>query len=340
MHIVWNILMVVIAFSILVIIHELGHFTLAKLNGVKVEEFAIGMGPKLFGISGKETLYSFRAIPIGGYVRMLGEEEESSDERSFSNKSPAQRLSIVAAGPIMNFILAIVLFAAVSSLSGYLIPVVSKVIPQSPAMEAGIQSGDKILEVNDSKISTWDDFISQVAMTKGAPLKIIIQRNEEKKIIALTPVKDKETNTYMVGVASTVVEKPSIVQSIQYGIQKTGSTIKQTILSFGMIFKGKASKDDIGGPVTILRITWAVSKAGLINLVAFSAFISVQLGIFNLLPFPALDGFWIFVSLYQIITRKNVDKDKIGMINTIGFALLLLLMIVITIKDVLYPVKL
>lgn len=340
MHIVWNILMVVIAFSILVIIHELGHFTLAKLNGVKVEEFAIGMGPKLFGISGKETLYSFRAIPIGGYVRMLGEEEESSDERAFSNKSPAQRLSIVAAGPIMNFILAIVLFAAVSSLSGYLIPVVSKVIPQSPAMEAGIQSGDKILEVNDSKISTWDDFISQVAMTKGAPLKIIIQRNEEKKIIALTPVKDKETNTYMVGVASTVVEKPSIVQSIQYGIQKTGSTIKQTILSFGMIFKGKASKDDIGGPVTILRITWAVSKAGLINLVAFSAFISVQLGIFNLLPFPALDGFWIFVSLYQIITRKDVDKDKIGMINTIGFALLLLLMIVITIKDVLYPVKL
>lgn len=340
MHIVWNILMVVIAFSILVIIHELGHFTLAKLNGVKVEEFAIGMGPKLFGISGKETLYSFRAIPIGGYVRMLGEEEESSDERAFSNKSPAQRLSIVAAGPIMNFILAIVLFAAVSSLSGYLIPVVSKVIPQSPAMEAGIQSGDKILEVNDSKISTWDDFISQVAMTKGAPLKIIIQRNEEKKIIALTPVKDKETNTYMVGVASTVVEKPSIVQSIQYGIQKTSSTIKQTILSFGMIFKGKASKDDIGGPVTILRITWAVSKAGLINLVAFSAFISVQLGIFNLLPFPALDGFWIFVSLYQIITRKDVDKDKIGMINTIGFALLLLLMIVITIKDVLYPVKL
>lgn len=207
-------------------------------------------------------------------------------------------------------------------------------------MEAGIQSGDKILEVNDSKISTWDDFISQVAMTKGTPLKIIIQRNEEKKIIALTPVKDKETNTYMVGVASTVVEKPSIVQSIQYGIQKTGSTIKQTILSFGMIFKGKASKDDIGGPVTILRITWAVSKAGLINLVAFSAFISVQLGIFNLLPFPALDGFWIFVSLYQIITRKDVDKDKIGMINTIGFALLLLLMIVITIKDVLYPVKL
>lgn len=340
MHIVWNILIVVIAFSILVIIHELGHFTLAKLNGVKVEEFAIGMGPKIFGINGKETLYSFRAVPIGGYVKMLGEEEESSDERSFSNKSPAQKLSIVAAGPIMNFILAIVLFAGVSSLSGYLIPVVSNVLPQSPAMEAGIQPGDKILEVNDSKIATWDDFIAQVAMTKGAPLKITIQRNEEKKIIALTPVKNKETNTYMVGVASTVVEKPSIAQSIQYGIQKTSSTIKQTILSFGMILKGKASKNDIGGPVTILRITWAVSKAGIINLVAFSAFISVQLGIFNLLPFPALDGFWIFVSLYQIITRKDVDKDKIGMINTIGFALLLLLMIVITIKDVLYPVKL
>ncbi|MCY6372511.1 RIP metalloprotease RseP [Clostridium ganghwense] len=340
MHIIWNILLVVIAFSILVIIHELGHFTLAKFNGVKVEEFSIGMGPKIFGIEGKETLYAFRAIPIGGYVKMLGEDEESLDERAFSNKSPAQKLSIVAAGPIMNFILAIILFAGVSSLKGYLIPVISEVVPQSPAMQAGLKPGDKILETNNSNISTWDDFITQVAMSKGAPLKITILRNEEKKSITLIPMKNPKTNGYMVGVASTVVEKPSTFQSIQYGFKQTASTIKQTILSFGMIFKGKASKDDIGGPVTILRITWAVSKAGLINLVAFSAFISVQLGIFNLLPFPALDGFWIFVSLYQIITRKEVDKDKIGIINTIGFALLLLLMIIITIKDVLYPIKL
>ncbi|MCY6483937.1 RIP metalloprotease RseP [Clostridium aestuarii] len=335
-----NILIVLIAFSILVIIHELGHFTLAKLNGVKVEEFAIGMGPKIVGIKGKETLYAIRAVPIGGYVKMLGEDgENTSDERAFSNKSPIRRLSIVAAGPIMNFILAIVLFASVSSLKGYLTPVVSQVVPESPAMHAGIKPGDKIIEVNNYVISTWDDFVAQVAMSKGEQLKIIFTRNDEKKSVNLTPMKVEESNTYMVGIFSTVVEKPNFLQSLKHGFQKTGSTIKQTFLSLGMIFKGRASKNDIGGPVTIMRITWAVSKAGLINLVAFSSFISVQLGIFNLLPFPALDGFWIFVSLYQIITRKEVDKDKLGLINTIGFGLLLLLMVLVTIKDVLYPIK-
>ncbi|WMJ82029.1 M50 family metallopeptidase [Clostridium sp. MB40-C1] len=333
MHIIFNILIVVIAFSILVIIHELGHFTFAKLNGVKVEEFSIGMGPKLFGIQGKETLYAFRAVPIGGYVRMLGEEGDSTDERAFSNKSPSQRLSIVAAGPIMNFILAIILFAIVTGFTGYSVPIVSKIIPNSPAMEAGIKPGDKILEVNKHNISTWEDFKTEVAIAKGSQLNMRILRGEEEKTFLITAEKN------LVGIYATTVESPGALQSLKQGFKQTTSTIKQTVLSLGMIFKGKASKDDIGGPVTILRVTWQISKAGLLNLVAFSAFISVQLGIFNLLPFPALDGFWIFVSLYQIITRKQVDKDKIGIINTVGFALLLLLMVLVTIKDVMYPIK-
>ncbi|MCY6958260.1 M50 family metallopeptidase [Clostridium brassicae] len=333
MDIIFNILIVIIAFSILVIIHELGHFTLAKLNGVKVEEFSIGMGPKLFGIQGKETLYAFRAVPIGGYVRMLGEEGDSTDERAFSNKSPSQRLSIVAAGPIMNFILAIVLFAVVTGFTGYSVPIVSKIIPNSPAMEAGIKPGDKIVEVNKHNISTWEDFKTEVAIAKGSQLNMRVLRGEEEKSFLITPEKN------LVGIYATTIENPGILKSIKQGFKQTTSTIKQTILSLGMIFKGKASKDDIGGPVTILRVTWQISKAGLLNLIAFSAFISVQLGIFNLLPFPALDGFWIFVSLYQIITRKQVDKDKIGIINTVGFALLLLLMVLVTIKDVMYPIK-
>lgn len=339
MDIIWNILIVAISFSILVIIHELGHFTLAKLNGVKVEEFSIGMGPRIFSIKGKETVYAFRAVPIGGFVKMLGEEEASDDKRSFSNKSPLQRLSIVVAGPIMNFILAAVLFAIVTSLTGYLVPVVSKVTQNSPAMEVGIKSGDKIIQVNKHKISTWEDFQTQVAIAKGDTLDIKVLRDKEEKEFSVTPRKIDKSNTFLVGVYSTVVKNPSVSMSLKQGVNKTISTVKQTILSLETIFKGKASKDDIGGPVTILRITWEVSKAGLVNLVAFSAFISVQLGIFNLLPFPALDGFWVFVSLYQIITRKEVDKDKIGIINTVGFALLLLLMVIVTIKDVLYPIK-
>lgn len=340
MQVIINILLVILSFSILIIIHETGHFILAKLNGVKVEEFAIGMGPKIFGINGKETLYSLRAVPIGGYVKMLGEDGDSEDERAFSNKSPLRRLSIVSAGPIMNLLLAVVLFSFVSNLKGFLIPVVSDVVPQSPAMKAGIQVGDKITKVDNYKISTWDDFVTQISISKGKTMNITVLRNKEEKNMKVTPIKNNETNTYVVGIYSTVVEKPSLFQSINYGLNEAGSTIKQTFKSLGMIFKGQASKDDVGGPVTILRVTYAVSKAGIMNLMLFSAFISIQLGIFNLLPFPALDGFWIFVSIYQIITRKQVNKDKIGFINTIGFALLLLLMVLITIKDVLYPIKL
>lgn len=338
--IIINIIFVVLSFSILVIIHELGHFLLAKANGVKVIEFAIGMGPKIFSLNGKETVYSIRAVPIGGYVKMLGEDEETADIRAFSNKSPLRRLSIVAAGPIMNFILAIVLFAFVSSLKGYPVPIVSQIVPESPAMEAGIKPGDKIVKVNNYNITTWEDFVIQINISKGSTLNVILVRDHEEKLVTVTPKKDEKDGTYKVGVYSTFLEKPTLYQSITYGLNETGSTIKQTLLSLGMIFKGKATKNDIGGPVTILRVTWEVSKAGLINLINFSAFISVQLGIFNLLPFPALDGFWIFVSLYQIITRKQLDKNKIGVINTIGFALLILLMILVTIKDVLYPIKL
>jgi regulator of sigma E protease len=329
-----------LAFSLLVIIHELGHFTLAKLNGVKVEEFSLGMGPKLFGMQGKETLYSIRALPIGGYVKMLGEEGDSVDERAFSNKSPLRRLSIAAAGPLMNIILAIVLFSIVSSLRGYLVPIISDVVKESPAMEAGIKPGDKIVQINNTQIATWDDLVTQIAMSKGSPLNVTLIRNNEKTSMNLIPMLDNKSNTYMIGVAPTLVSSPPILQSIKYGFKQTSSTIKQTFLSLRMLFTGKAKKEDVGGPVTIMRVTYAVSQAGLINLIAFSAFISIQLAIFNLLPFPALDGFLITVSLYQVITRKEINKDKIGVINTIGFALLLLLMILVTIKDVLYPIKL
>lgn len=340
MSVILNIIFVILAFSLLVIIHELGHFTLAKLNGVKVEEFSIGMGPKLFSIQGKETMYSIRSVPIGGYVKMLGEEGESTDERAFSNKSPLRRLSIVAAGPIMNIVLAVVLFSFVSSLRGYLVPVISNVVKDSPAMRAEIKPNDKIVQVNETKIKTWDDLVTQITMSKGSALNLTYVRDNKETKVNLTPMLDTKTNTYIIGVSPTLVSNPPITESIKYGFKQTSSTIKQTFSSLAMIFRGQASKDDVGGPVTIMRVTYAVSQAGLINLIAFSAFISIQLAIFNLLPFPALDGFWITVSLYQVITRKEVNKDKIGVINTIGFALLLLLMILITIKDVLYPIKL
>lgn len=334
------IIMAIIAFGVLIIIHELGHFTLAKLNGVKVEEFAIGMGPKLFGIKGKETTYSIKLLPIGGYVKMLGDEGESADPRAFNNKSPLRKLSIVIAGPIMNFILGIVLFAMIAGMRGYLSPVVDKVVPNQPAAVMGIKSGDKIIRANNSKISTWEDFVTQVYTASGNPLDITYIRDNQTNTVRVVPVKDPKENRYIVGIYPTAVERPTVSQSISYGFIETNSLIKQTFSFFKTIFKGKASVNDVGGPLTIIKFSGAAAKAGVLSLTAFAAYISIQLGIFNIIPFPALDGGYILLYLFEIITGKKVDDNKVGVINYVGFAILMTLMVLVTIKDILYPIKL
>lgn len=335
-----NVLGAILGFSLLIIVHELGHFTLAKLNGVKVEEFSLGMGPKLFGIKGKETEYLIKAFPIGGYVKMLGEEEKISDERSFSSKRPIQKLSIIAAGPIMNFVLAIVLFAIIAGARGFLIPVVDKVEEGKPAMTAGIQKGDRITSINNKKVSAWEDFSSEVYSTNGKELAMTVLRNGEQLKINVTPVKDPKENRYMIGIYPTLLENPKLAQTFNYGIQQTNSIIKQTVGFFKTLFAGKASYSDFGGPVTIIRVSTKAAEAGIIPLMFFLAFLSVQLAIFNVIPFPALDGGWIFMLLIEIITGKKLDDNKVGILNYIGFAVLMTLMVLVIIKDILHPINL
>lgn len=330
----------IMAFSVLIIVHELGHFTLAKLNGVKVEEFSLGMGPKIFSIKGKETEYLVKAFPIGGYVKMFGEEEKSSDTRSFSSKSPVRKLSIIAAGPIMNFLLAIVIFSIIGSIRGFYIPVVSKVDENLPAYAAGIRKEDKIVSVNNKKITTWDDFSTEVYMNKDQAIDIGVLRGNETKVINVTPVKDEKEDRFVVGIYPTFLEKPGVTKSLSYGFTQTITVIKQVFGVLKTLFTGKASASDFGGPISIIRVSTKFAEAGIIPLMAFAAFLSVQLAIFNIIPFPALDGGWIFMLLIEIITRKKIDDNKIGVINYIGFAILMALMVVVIIKDILYPIKL
>ncbi|PRR80253.1 Regulator of sigma-W protease RasP [Clostridium liquoris] len=335
-----NIIGAIFAFGLLVIVHELGHFTLSKLNGVKVEEFSIGMGPKLFGLKKGETQYNVKALPIGGYVRMLGEDgETTNDEGAFSNKSSLQKLSIVAAGPFMNLILAIVLFAIIAANRGYMAPIVDKVEPNNPAQIAGMQKGDKILKVNDKKILTWEDFVTEVYTNNGNSLNITYKRANETKSVKLTPVKNEKENRYMVGIYPSIIKNPTMSESISYGFVETNSLISQTFGFLGTIFKGKVSLNDFGGPITIIKVSGEAAKAGLFSLLSFAAYLSVQLAIFNIIPFPALDGGWIILFLVEIITKRKFDSNKVGIINYIGFALLMTLMVLVTIKDILYPVK-
>jgi len=333
----------ILAFSILIIIHELGHFAMAKLNNVKVEEFALGMGPKILAVQGKETKYMIKAFPIGGYVKMLGEQEESEnpdDPRAFSNKSSLQKLSIIIAGPIMNLVLGILLFAVIASNKGYAAPIISSLVQDQPAQAAGLQAGDELLEVDGSKILTWEDFVTKIYTSKGKPLEVTYSRNNEVSTVYMTPVMDPEMNRYIVGIYPSTVTSPSLLQSVRYGFVETWSLTKQTFGFLGTLVTGKASMNDFGGPVTIIKYTGEAAKAGILVLTNFAAYISVQLAIFNIIPFPALDGGFIILYLFEIITGKKVDEKKVGLINYIGFALLIAMMILVTIKDILYPINL
>jgi regulator of sigma E protease len=333
-------IMAILAFSLLVIIHELGHFTLAKLNGVKVHEFSLGMGPKLFGIKGKETEYLIKAFPIGGYVKMEGEEEGSNDPRAFNNKTAWQKLSIVSAGAIMNLILAVVLFAIVGAVEGYVLPVIGEVVPNSPAMKAGILVGDKITKVNSVNIERWDDFISEMSTNKGESLNIEVVRDSKVEQLLLNPLKDQKENKFIIGIrVSNVREKMNLGESAIYGFNQTVSTAKQTFGFFGSLFKGKVSANDVGGPISIIRISGKAAEMGITSLMMLTAMLSVQLGIFNIIPFPALDGGWIFILLFEIISGKKLNENKVATANYIGFMFLMALMVLVVLKDIISPLK-
>lgn len=348
------IIMALLAFGVLVFVHELGHFTLAKINKVKVEEFAIGMGPKIFSIQGKETQYSLRLFPIGGYVNMMGEEEAVAAEGSFSEKSPLRRISIIIAGVTMNYILAIVIFCTIALKFGYSDPIIHQVTDNSPAQESGLLEGDKILKVNDLNVYIGSDVSTGIAMAKGGAVNMLVERNGEEKEIEVTPkyvdVKDADGNIVtdsdgnpkqdlIVGVSFERVQG-NFLGALKYGLNETKSSVYQTYKSLQMMVTGKVNfKTDVGGPVTIIKMSTKTAQVGIWNLIHFVGFISVNLAVMNLLPFPALDGGWTVILLIELITRKKIPQNVLEKINGAGFAILIGFMIIVTIKDILVPIK-
>jgi len=333
------IIFAILAFSLLIIVHELGHFVMAKVHGIKVEEFAIGMGPKIFSIQGKETKYSIGILPIGGYVKMLGEEEDVEDDRSFSSKSPLRRISVILAGAIMNFLLALVIFTVILSKNGYKLPEVGEVQDNSPAYEAGLQTGDKFLNINGEKIFSADDILVGISMSKGEPIDVVFERSGEVKEVTITPRLNEE-NTYVIGFYFGVEKNPTFIQGVKQSFKQTTTLVNQTFKGLKMIFTGEANlKTDVGGPVTIIKMSGEAAKGGFWNLMYFTAFISVNLAVFNLLPFPALDGGWAVILLIELITRKKVPDKIVATVNYIGIMALFGLMILVTVKDILFPIK-
>lgn len=335
----------IFVFGLLIATHELGHFSVAKLSGIKVLEFAIGMGPKILKFTRKETDYTLRLLPIGGYVKMLGEEEDSDDPRAFSNQSPWKRLAVIVAGAVFNIITAIILFTLVFMNQNPSNPIVanpkdytttiSKVAEDSAAMDAGLKVNDKILKVDGKEVLKWDDILSTLKSNKGESVNLTVESDNTTKDIKLTPKYNEKEKRYLVGISPVINAEPTgIFESIKNATTQTFTAIKQMLEFFGTLITGGASMDSLGGPVAIVSMSGQAAQAGFLTLVYFAAFLSINLGVLNLIPFPALDGGWVIILLIEALTGKKIDQNKLGIINFIGFALLMILIVFVTFKDV------
>lgn len=330
------ILIGILGLGILMFVHELGHYTLAKLNDVKVLEFSIGMGPKIIQTKRGETEYTLRILPFGAYVKMEGEEEESDNERSFSKKSPWQRLSIILAGAAMNLILPLILFTIMAFSTSVTTTKVDDFAEKSPARESGIEVGDKIVSINGKKISIFEQITTSISESEGKEIEVVAERDNKKSTYSIKPIEEK--GSYYIGIKPKVEKIKGIGESLSYAYHKWTYVIDQVFYSFKVLITGKVSLDQVGGPITIVKVSAQAAQSGFWSYIYLISFISINLGIFNLFPIPALDGGWTVLLIYEIITRRKPNEKFVSTINTIGFSLLIVLMVVILLKDIFFPV--
>ncbi|WP_242866851.1 RIP metalloprotease RseP [Abyssisolibacter fermentans] len=329
-----TILAAIFVFLLVVVFHEFGHFTVAKLVGIKVHEFSVGMGPKIFGKRKGETQYSIRALPIGGYVKMEGEDEESKDARSFSNKSIPARMAVLAAGAIMNFVLAILLFCIIAYSVGDMTTTIGKVIPGQPAYEAGIEAGDKIVAIYGAEVNSWQEVTDAINKSENKQIDLTLERNGNRIKKTIIPAYNEEAKRYMIGIETK--QERSIVKSVKRGFTDTFNILGQMFDFLGKLFAGQVGSKDVAGPVGIIKMVGQAASYGFIPVLFFAGLISVNLGFFNLLPIPALDGGRIIFLIIEALRGKPISAEKEGIVHFIGFVFLMLIMVAVTYKDIIY----
>lgn len=324
-----NLIAFILVFFTIVFFHELGHFMFAKFFKVKVREFFLGFGPSLFSKTYGDTKYSFRAFPLGGAVVMEGEDEHSDDPNSFMSKPLYQKFIIVIAGPMMNFLIAIIIFMIVSFQVGVPSTKISSIIGESPASKSELSIGDEIISINNNKISNWNDIVSNIQNSSGV-LNFKVLRNRHEHSVLIKPIKN-EDNRYIVGI-STLDKSPILV--FEKSISQTYQISKEIVLFIPKLFYDKKAQEQVGGPVAIYNMVGQVSSLGFLSILMFTALLSINLGIMNLLPIPALDGGRLTIYIIEFITRKKINKNFEDNLHKIGFVLLITLMIFVFFKDI------
>ena len=337
----FSVIVTILAFGIMVMLHEAGHFFTAKKFGVTVHEFSIGMGPLIFKWGKGETQYSLRAIPLGGYVKLEGE-EESDNPKAFSNISPVKRIAVLVAGAAMNILLGFICFVVINNMNGAVYSTeIYGVVEDSAAYESGLMAGDEIIKLNKTRVNTYSD-VRLFMMECPEEVKVTYKRDGVKNVVTLSPKAD-ETGDLKIGFYPSVKEL-GFLGSLEYSYYDTKYVVKAVFMSLKMLFTGEAKVSDMSGPVGIVQAvgdtTDMVQDQGgdasdlFLILLNLFGMISVNLGVFNLLPFPALDGGSIIFAFIELVTKKKLKQEVLGYINLIGLVLILGLGIFVMFSDV------
>lgn len=337
-----GIIFAILIFSFIVFFHELGHFLLAKKHGIDVEEFAIGMGPTLVSKEYKGTLYCIKLLPIGGLC-MMGEDEEATDSPSnFNNKSVWARISVIAAGPVFNFILAFVFSIIIIVMVGVDKPVVTEVKEGFPAAEAGIEPGDTIVKINDKRVHIFREISAYNRFHQGETMEIQYIRDGEKKTASLSQKMDEELGYLRLGIGNGGYTKVGPVTVIRYAVYEVNYWIWNTMDSLKMLVTGEVGADQLSGPVGIVDVvdnTYQESKSYgtfviAVQLLNIAILLSANLGVMNLLPLPALDGGRLVFLVIEVIRGKRIPPEKEGYVHFVGIVFLMALMAFVMYNDV------
>lgn len=339
----------VLIFGIIIMIHEFGHFLFAKLNGIGVIEFSLGMGPRLYSFEKGGTRYSIKILPFGGSCMMLGEDEENSDQSAFNNKSVWARISVVAAGPIFNFLLAFLLSMVIVGLTGYQPATVMEVMDGYPAKKAGLLPGDLITEINGRNIHSKDDITLYIQTHAGKTITVEYKRADgnggvERRSAVIVPQYSEEDGGYLMGVRFDGVAKPvsGLGQLLVHSAYEVKYWIQYVFDAFYMMFHGEVSLNDLSGPVgivttiddTVDQVIPYGRTVVILTLINFCILLSANLGVMNLLPIPALDGGRLVFLFIEAVRGKPIDKEKEGMVHMAGMMLLMALMVLVLFNDV------
>lgn len=318
---------------VLIIPHEWGHLIVAKLCGVKVNEFSVGMGPLLFKRQKGETQYSVRLLPLGGFCAMEGEEESSDDPRAYNNKTNLQKVAILLAGVTMNVIIAVLAVTIAYSISGIPTNTLGEVTPGSPAAAAGIQAGDTIVEIDGTKISSWNGVVEAIdSYHAGDKLEVVYKHEGETKTAFIEPELDEESGRYIIGIVAGYTKNPG--KCIAYGVSETWELNKMMLGAFKSMFQKGISKDDVAGPIGLVRVVDQTASYGIASYLMLLALVSLNLALFNIIPIPGLDGGKIFFIILKVISGGRINDDMEYKATVVGMILLLTIFVLVSVNDV------